>query len=202
MSNAILLFPRLPLLLSQCPEIAFYIHLSRANIHLKENLLIMSVRTFTMPGSLSETVAKSQPPASDAEPTPPKDSKESFSSAQKEPLAHGGTKKQPGITFAAQDNLDKLPIPDLDSTLKKYKNVLQPLQSKREQHDTSVAVQEFLRSEGPELQARLKKYATGKTSYIEQFCRFVSMESDMLITDCNRQGMTRISISTILSCLI
>jgi len=27
-----------------------------------------------------------------------------------------------------------------------------------------------LKSEGPELQERLKKYANGKTSYIEQFC--------------------------------
>ena len=134
----------------------------------------MTARTFTMPGSSDESAAKVQPPVSDAQPTSSKAIKESFSSAQQEPLAHDGVKKNSGITFAAQDKLAKLPIPDLESTLQKYQNVLQPLQSKREQHDTSVAVKEFLKSEGPELQGRLQKYATGKTSYIEQFCELYS----------------------------
>ena len=75
-----------------------------------------------------------------------------------------------GITFAAQDRLPKLPIPELDSTCIKYLNALKPLQGHREHEETAIAVQEFLKNEGPELQARLKKYATGKTSYIEQFC--------------------------------
>lgn len=77
-----------------------------------------------------------------------------------------------GITFAAQETLPKLPIPDLDDTCKKYIDALRPLQNKREQEDTAIAVQEFLESDGPELQARLKKYAAGKISYIEQFCMF------------------------------
>ena len=93
-----------------------------------------------------------------------------FTASQKEPLANHGPKYQPGITFAAQDKLPKLPIPDLESTLKKYKEVLKPLQSKREQEETASVVQRFLLGEGPELQSRLRKYATGKTSYIEQFC--------------------------------
>ena len=99
------------------------------------------------------------------------DEERPYTPSQKEPLANHGPKHQPGITFAAQDKLPKLPIPDLESTLKKYKEVLKPLQSKREQEETASAVQSFLRGEGPELQSRLKKYATGKTSYIEQFCR-------------------------------
>ena len=132
----------------------------------------MTVRTFTMPKSLNESLANSQPPIRDAERPSNKDTQDSFSPAQKEPLANDGVKQKPGITFAAQDKLAKLPIPELESTLKKYRDVLKPLQNRREQAETAAAVQEFLKREGVELQARLKKYATGKTSYIEQFCAF------------------------------
>lgn len=129
----------------------------------------MTVRTFTMPKSLNESLANSQPPVSDVDPSSPKSIQQSFPASQREPLASHGVKHQAGITFAAQDKLPKLPIPELEGTLKKYQDVLRPLQSKREQEDTAAAAQEFLRGEGLELQARLKKYATGKTSYIEQF---------------------------------
>lgn len=128
----------------------------------------MSVRSFAAPTSLNETLANAQPPMADtgrAKGGP-------YTQSQKEPLANHGPKYQPGITFAAQDSLPKLPIPELQSSLKKYKDVLKPLQNSREQQDTTSAVESFLRDEGPELQARLKKYATGKTSYIEQFCTF------------------------------
>lgn len=130
----------------------------------------MTVRTFTMPKSLNESLANSQPPVSDADHSSPKGTQQSYSASQREPLASHGAKNQPGITFAAQDQLPRLPIPELESTLKKYQDVLRPLQTKQEQEDTAVAAQEFLKGEGLELQARLKKYATGKTSYIEQFC--------------------------------
>jgi carnitine O-acetyltransferase len=85
-------------------------------------------------------------------------------------LGHSSTAKN-GITFANQDSLPKLPIPDLESTCRKYLEALYPLQSPREHEETKAAVQDFLRSEGPELQEKLKKYASSKTSYIEQFCR-------------------------------
>lgn len=130
----------------------------------------MTVRTFTMPKSLNESLANSQPPVSDIDRSSPKSTQQSYSASQREPLASHGAKHQPGITFAAQDKLPKLPIPELETTLKKYQDVLRPIQSKREQGDTAAAAQEFLKGEGLELQARLKKYATGKTSYIEQFC--------------------------------
>ncbi|EFX06125.1 carnitine acetyl transferase [Grosmannia clavigera kw1407] len=74
-----------------------------------------------------------------------------------------------GITFAHQDSLPKLPIPELESTLQKYLTVLRPLQTTREHAETRIAVEEFLRQDGPELQEKLKKYAEGRTSYIEQF---------------------------------
>ena len=101
----------------------------------------------------------------------PKRIKDSFSPSKQEPLAHHGVKETPGITFAHQDELPKLPIPELESSLEKYQDALVPLQTRREQSETSRVVQDFLKSDGPDLQARLKKYATGKTSYIEQFCK-------------------------------
>jgi len=131
----------------------------------------MTVRNFTMPKSLDESLAESQPPVSDAGRGSPQSTQQQYSPSQREPLANHGVKEKPGITFAAQDQLARLPIPDLESTLKKYKEVLKPLQSRREQEDTSGAADDFLKGEGLELQARLKKYATGKTSYIEQFCK-------------------------------
>lgn len=76
-----------------------------------------------------------------------------------------------GITFAHQEKLPKLPIPDLEKSCQRYLAALKPLQSPREHSDTKQAVQEFLRNEGPELQAKLKQYAEGRSSYIEQFCR-------------------------------
>lgn len=87
-------------------------------------------------------------------------------------MADYSGKKQPGgITFAAQDQLPKLPIPDLANTAKQYLEALKPLQSAREHGDTQAAVEEFLRGDGPELQDKLKNYAQSKTSYIEQFCK-------------------------------
>lgn len=77
-----------------------------------------------------------------------------------------------GITFASQDKLPKLPIPDLASTCDKYLEALRPLQSPRERAETEFAVRDFLTTDGPDLQERLKKYAQGKTSYIEQFCQY------------------------------
>ncbi|PKK49266.1 hypothetical protein CI102_7722 [Trichoderma harzianum] len=74
-----------------------------------------------------------------------------------------------GITFGAQDKLPKLPIPELENSARKYLEALKPLQSPREHAETKHAVSEFLREEGPDLQEKLKRYAQGKTSYIEQF---------------------------------
>ncbi|PHH87509.1 hypothetical protein CDD83_8756 [Cordyceps sp. RAO-2017] len=85
-------------------------------------------------------------------------------------MAPCGAKQMPdGITFAAQDRLPKLPIPDLESTCQKYIDALHPLQTPRERAETRYAVQEFLKADGPELQDKLNRYAHGKTSYIEQF---------------------------------
>ena len=113
----------------------------------------MTARKFTMPSSLNGSLASSQPPNGDTDP----------SSAQK-------SKPKPGITYAGQDKLPKLPIPELEDTCRRYLDALRPLQSHREQRETEIAVQEFLKRDGPTLQEKLRRYATGKSSYIEQFC--------------------------------
>lgn len=79
--------------------------------------------------------------------------------------------REGGLTFAAQDKLPKLPIPELSSTCDKYMEALRPLQTPRERAQTENAVREFLSTDGPDLQEKLKRYAQGKTSYIEQFCK-------------------------------
>ena len=112
-----------------------------------------------MPGSLNDSLASSAPlqqgtttsSATEVEPQKPK--------------------IKQGVTYAGQDKLPKLPIPELGSTTKKYIEALKPLQTRREHADTVNAVEEFLKRDGPILQDRLKKYAKGQTSYIEQFCK-------------------------------
>jgi carnitine O-acetyltransferase len=78
---------------------------------------------------------------------------------------------KPGITFAHQESLPKLPIASLEDVCRKYLEAVRPLQTKREHAETVAAVREFLKTDGPELQERLKKYAGTKSSYIEQFCK-------------------------------
>jgi carnitine O-acetyltransferase len=136
------------------------------------------VRIFAMPKSLNESLAVAAEPG---QPQTASDSGRSlegvkkvsdgFTKDQKDPLAGNQPHHKQGITFAHQDKLPKLPIPELESSMKKYLSSLKPLQSPREHAETQQAVDEFLKSEGPELQERLKKYANGKTSYIEQFCK-------------------------------
>jgi carnitine O-acetyltransferase len=95
-----------------------------------------------------------------------------FSKDEKNPLGSNQPNHKQGITFAAQDKLPKLPIPELEHSMTRYLDALKPLQSPRDHAETQQAVEEFLKSEGPDLQEKLKKYANGKTSYIEQFCEY------------------------------
>ena len=85
------------------------------------------------------------------------------------------------LTFANQDSLPKLPIPDLEDTCRRYLESLSPLQSPREHAESKAAVEDFLKTDGPALQEKLKTYASSKTSYIEQFC----MSSPSLLTPVN-----------------
>ncbi|KAF2084723.1 hypothetical protein K490DRAFT_68480 [Saccharata proteae CBS 121410] len=135
----------------------------------------MAVRTFTAPSSLDDTLAKepavmASSNGEERSASQAKEAAEAYSKADRNPLGSAtNPNSKPGITFAAQDKLPKLPIPELESSCNKYLAALEPLQSPKEHHDTEIAVKEFLKAEGPELQERLKKYAAGKANYIEQF---------------------------------
>jgi carnitine O-acetyltransferase len=136
----------------------------------------MAVRTFTHPSSLEDTLAKmstSDVNSSIRSEASAKKSTQSFPAEAQAPLAHStNPKSKQGITFAHEDSLPKLPIPELDSSCKKYIAALKPLQSVKEHNDTVLSVNEFLKSDGPVLQEKLKKYASGKANYIEQFCKY------------------------------
>lgn len=120
-----------------------------------------------MPKPLNERLAEGQAAANAAvKPDAPKQ----YTEEQRKPLASHGPDIQQGITFAAQDSLPKLPIPNLENSIAKYLKALKPLQPPREHAETQQAAEEFLKGDGPELNEKLKKYANGKTSYIEQFC--------------------------------
>lgn len=84
------------------------------------------------------------------------------------------TPKKQGLTFANQDSLPKLPIPDLEDTCRRHLDSLVALQGPREHEESKAAIREFLKTDGPSLQEKLKNYATSKTSYIEQFCGYHS----------------------------
>jgi len=139
----------------------------------------MAVHTFTQPSSLDATLATAtkmsttEANGSTRSQDSAKNSTQSFPSEVREPLAHStNPKSKPGITFAHEDKLPKLPIPELDSSCKKYIAALKPLQTPKEHNDTTISVQEFLKSDGPVLQEKLKKYASGRSNYIEQFCKY------------------------------
>jgi carnitine O-acetyltransferase len=173
----------------------------------------MVARTFTRPSSLDDTlngtfatVPMSDPPAmADSKSDPngslpvrseasAKESAQSFSAEAKEPLAHStNPNSRRGITFAHQDKLPKLPIPDLDASCQKYLAALKPLQSDKEHNDTAISVQEFLKGDGAVLQEKLKKYASARANYIEQFCTFATHFAATTLTS---QGTTRTSTLT------
>lgn len=129
-------------------------------------------RRFTSPISLNESLIRASNMAADenrslenaklATDTFLKNAKSSLNNS-----LNDGVK--PGITYAAQDKLPRLPIPDLESSLKKYLSSLEPMQSSREQEETKAAARDFVEHDGKELQERLKAYAESKSSYIEQF---------------------------------
>ncbi|ROW04089.1 hypothetical protein VSDG_01147 [Cytospora chrysosperma] len=131
------------------------------------------VRIFTLPKSLGETLSAPIPQSILSRSVPINGELPiNFPEPKQAPGDMGlaeDTKSYPGVTFAHQDKLPKLPIPELADSCKKYLAALKPLQSPREHSDTKQAVQEFLKNEGPEMQEKLKKYAEGRTSYIEQF---------------------------------
>ncbi len=150
-----------------------------------------------MPKSLGETlnssslasIPRSMPDQIQEDPTTPRSELQRYKMTTISETPSDG-----GITFASQDNLPTLPIPELESTCKKYLAALKPLQTPREHAETKIAAQEFLKHDGPYLQGRLRNYAVGKSSYIEQFCKQRTHFSSKSIVSLIRvKGMIRTS---------
>jgi len=73
-------------------------------------------------------------------------------------LQHLKSNDNLGITFAGQDSLPRLPIPDLEETLEKFQYRLEALQDESQREETKRVVQEFLDGDGPKLQEALRQY--------------------------------------------
>lgn len=74
------------------------------------------------------------------------------------------------MTYEYQNQLKKLPIPDLTQTCTTYLNVLKPLQTTEEHERTAEAVMQFLKGGvGEYLDNELRGYSENRNSYIEQF---------------------------------
>ena len=80
-----------------------------------------------------------------------------------------------GRTYSAQASLPRLPIPTLEETMERFPKAVWAIQTPEEREETREVVEEFLGTDGPELQALLKDYdeegAQGKKlgSYVEEF---------------------------------
>lgn len=73
-------------------------------------------------------------------------------------------------TYQYQDQLQKLPIPDLVQTCHNYLKILKPLQTTKEHLKTIQAVETFIKDgSGKYLDSELRNYAKTRNSYIEQF---------------------------------
>ena len=68
-----------------------------------------------------------------------------------------------GHTLAYQDKLPRLPIPPLEDTCRRYLRALEALQDEKEHAQTMEAVRDFLETDGPKIQKKLKEWA--KTKY-------------------------------------
>ncbi|KAI0091474.1 carnitine acetyl transferase [Irpex rosettiformis] len=78
----------------------------------------------------------------------------------------------PGPTFAAQQSLPKLPVPELSETLARLKDTLKPIAWSREEYDAvEKKIDAFAAGLGPELQNRLKARAqeTGRQHWLEEW---------------------------------
>ncbi|KAJ2640693.1 Carnitine O-acetyltransferase mitochondrial, partial [Coemansia sp. RSA 1287] len=77
-----------------------------------------------------------------------------------------------GALFAQQEQLPKLPVPDLESTLQKYVESLKPVLSESEYKHSAHVVAEFGQSaQAQELQRRLKARTAepGRASWLEEW---------------------------------
>jgi carnitine O-acetyltransferase len=77
--------------------------------------------------------------------------------------------KAPMKTYQFQDKLPHLPIPKLEDTCARYIRALEGLQDAKEHAKTKLAVEEFLKGDGPSMQEKLKTYAADKARYVSAY---------------------------------
>lgn len=76
----------------------------------------------------------------------------------------------PGPAFAGQPSLPRLPIPALADTLSKLKESLRPIAWDAQEYKRAVeAVDEFARTQGPELQRRLEERKARTEHWLEEW---------------------------------
>ncbi|GKY99897.1 hypothetical protein MPSEU_000943300 [Mayamaea pseudoterrestris] len=89
--------------------------------------------------------------------------------------SNNSTQSNTSVTFAAQQNLPRLPIPDLEVTMRKFPAVLAGIQDEEQQAETKRVALEFLQGPGPILQQALIDYerqgfeSGDLGSYVEEF---------------------------------
>jgi len=76
----------------------------------------------------------------------------------------------PGPTFAAQAKLSKLPVPELEQSLRKLKESLKPIAHSAEEHNAAVAkVDDFANGLAPKLHERLLKRRDETNHWLEEW---------------------------------
>lgn len=76
----------------------------------------------------------------------------------------------PGPTFAAQAKLPKLPVPELEQSLKKLKESLKPIAHSAEEYEAAVTkVDDFAKGLAPKLHERLSKRRDETDHWLEEW---------------------------------
>jgi len=72
-------------------------------------------------------------------------------------------------TFAHQEDLAPLPVPELEDTLKKFVRSVEPLLSESEFEHSKAVVEEFKQGAGKKLHAMLEERATEHKNWLEEW---------------------------------
>jgi carnitine O-acetyltransferase len=75
------------------------------------------------------------------------------------------------IDTKEQASLPKLPVPNLQDTCRRYLAALKELQDEDEHEATKRAVDDFLRGEGPKIQAKLLSWAESQARLVSRLSR-------------------------------
>ncbi|EGV61035.1 Carnitine O-acetyltransferase mitochondrial [Yamadazyma tenuis] len=74
-----------------------------------------------------------------------------------------------GDLFKFQSALPKLPVPSLDETTAKYIKTIEPFLSPSQLEASKQKIEQFKKSQGPELQKRLESFSQDKDNWLAEF---------------------------------